>query len=80
MKPYQPRVLAALLSACAGAAVAIAAASPQQGGPQPAVALAQVTEAPPPPGEEGPLVPEGPAPDIALLYTGGVVGYVEPCG
>jgi hypothetical protein len=27
-----------------------------------------------------PLVPEGPAPDLAILYTGNVVGYVEPCG
>ena len=30
--------------------------------------------------EAGPLVAEGPAPDLTLLYTGGVVGYVEPCG
>jgi hypothetical protein len=30
--------------------------------------------------EEGPLVPTGEPPDIALIYTGGVVGYVEPCG
>ena len=31
-------------------------------------------------GEEGPLVPEGAPADIAIIYTGGVVGYVEPCG
>ena len=30
--------------------------------------------------ESGPLVPPGAPPDIALIYTGGVVGYVEPCG
>lgn len=36
----------------------------------------------PPAGEpdEGPLVAPGEAPDLVLLYTGGVVGYVEPCG
>ena len=34
----------------------------------------------PAPGEEGPLVAEGPQADLALIYTGGVVGYVEPCG
>lgn len=32
------------------------------------------------PTDFGPLVPEGDAPDLALIYTGGVVGYVEPCG
>ena len=30
--------------------------------------------------DEGPLVAPGEAPDLVLLYTGGVVGYVEPCG
>lgn len=30
----------------------------------------------PPPG----LVPGGPAPDVFLLYTGDVIGYVDPCG
>ena len=28
----------------------------------------------------GALVAEGPAPDLAILATGGVAGYVEPCG
>jgi hypothetical protein len=26
------------------------------------------------------LVASGPAPDLILLYTGDVIGYVEPCG
>ena len=30
--------------------------------------------------DEGPLVAPGEPPDFALIYTGGVVGYVEPCG
>jgi hypothetical protein len=30
--------------------------------------------------DEGPLVAPGEAPDLALFSTGGVVGYVEPCG
>ena len=30
--------------------------------------------------EGGPLVAPGPAPDIIVLFTGRVVGYVEPCG
>jgi len=29
---------------------------------------------------EAPLVPPGDTPDLTLLYTGGVVGYIEPCG
>ena len=32
------------------------------------------------PADSGPLVAPGPAPDLVLLYTGNVVGYVEPCG
>jgi hypothetical protein len=34
----------------------------------------------PTPGDEGPLVAEGQPADLAIIYTGGVVGYVEPCG
>jgi len=30
--------------------------------------------------EEGPLVPEGDRPDLILIYTGRVRGFVEPCG
>ncbi|HET6373606.1 MAG TPA: hypothetical protein VFG76_09880 [Candidatus Polarisedimenticolia bacterium] len=28
----------------------------------------------------GPLVVGGASPDLVLLFTGGVVGYVAPCG
>jgi hypothetical protein len=28
----------------------------------------------------GSLVAAGPAPELDLLYTGDVVGYIEPCG
>lgn len=31
-------------------------------------------------GAEGPLVPPGPPPDLILIYTGRVRGFVEPCG
>jgi len=31
----------------------------------------------PPPGA---LVAPGPAPDVTFLYTGDVIGYVDPCG
>ncbi|MFQ5702271.1 MAG: hypothetical protein ACE5HU_10550 [Acidobacteriota bacterium] len=35
----------------------------------------------PAPGQSGDdLVAAGDAPDLALLFTGGVAGYVEPCG
>jgi hypothetical protein len=26
------------------------------------------------------LIADGPAPDLILLYTGDVIGYVGPCG
>ena len=48
------------------------AASPQAPGES-------ATQAPLP-GDEGPLVAEGEPADLAIIYTGGVVGYVEPCG
>lgn len=31
-------------------------------------------------GADGGLVPDGPAPDLFLVYTGDVIGYVDPCG
>ena len=49
--------------------------------PPPPLRAAEISATlPPDPGEEGPLVAEGDPPDLALVYTGGVVGYVEPCG
>jgi len=26
------------------------------------------------------LIQDGPAPDLTLLYTGDVIGFVDPCG
>ena len=40
--------------------------------PQPSVR----SFAPPP----GALIAPGETPDLALLYTGNVIGYLEPCG
>ena len=61
----------------AAAALALLAAAATLAGPQ---SFEQPAVQPPAPGEEGPLVAEGQPPDLALIYTGGVVGYVEPCG
>jgi len=47
---------------------------------EPAPAPASVPAAPTDPLDSGPLVAAGPAPDLVLLYTGSVVGFVEPCG
>ncbi|HKY32098.1 MAG TPA: hypothetical protein VJV23_06135 [Candidatus Polarisedimenticolia bacterium] len=50
----------------------------------PALATQQAPEGatlrPAEPEDTGPLVAPGPEPDLALIYTGGVAGYVEPCG
>ena len=64
--------LAAVTLWPAGTVGAAAPPAAPQGEPQ--------AETPPAPGDEGPLVAEGPQADLALIYTGGVVGYVEPCG
>ena len=42
------------------------------------VALASPVAAQQPPG--GALVIGGPAPELFLLYTGDVIGYLDPCG
>jgi hypothetical protein len=49
--------------------LAVAAAAP-------VAAQEGVSTAPPP----GALVAPGDAPDLTLLYTGDVIGYVDPCG
>ena len=51
------------------AALAAVAASPT-------VAQEGASTSPPP----GALVAPGNAPDVTLLYTGDVIGYVDPCG
>lgn len=52
------------------AALALAAAAPPQGTP------------PAGPAEDGvpPPLPPGPAPDLDLVFTAQVVGWLEPCG
>ena len=30
--------------------------------------------------QTGGLVPAGNPPDVALVFTGDVIGYIEPCG
>lgn len=51
---------------------ALSIASARQDSPQTLIAAPAV--------DEGPLVAPGDPPDFALIYTGGVVGYLEPCG
>jgi hypothetical protein len=43
----------------------------------PALLAAVALWAPP---ADGTLVPEGGAPDLVVLFTGDVLGYIEPCG
>ncbi len=67
--------LRAFLIAAVGAAVITLPGT--FAGPAPQVIKAQpVADA----AEEAPLVAEGPEADLALIYTGGVAGYVDPCG
>ena len=50
---------------------------------QTAPAPAGAAPAPAPVGLDPPagaLVPTGPAPDLVVLYSGDVIGYVDPCG
>jgi hypothetical protein len=75
--------LAALLLACLAA---IAPALTQESGAKPipipntindpnvSGSVAMITP------DLGPLVVPGPAPDVIFVYTGRVVGFIEPCG
>jgi hypothetical protein len=68
-----PRPFAGAVSCIALLLIAFGAASARPSGQAPAPAGSD-------PADSGPLVAAGPAPDFVLLYTGNVVGYVEPCG
>ncbi len=60
---------AALLLVVVGTIAAPTASPPEQSIP-----------APSPPAALPPPLPAGPAPDLDLLFTAEVAGYVEPCG
>ena len=68
-----------LLILALGAAVA-RQSEPARAPGAPAPASGAPPSAPVDPLDSGPLVVSGPAPDLVLLYTGSVIGYVEPCG
>ena len=53
----------------------LAAAAETSPAPAPALAIPRTLDIP-----NGALVAPGPAPEVDLLYTGDVIGYVEPCG
>ncbi len=49
-------------------------------GPDPAAQGQSLPSTPAQPIAAAPPLPSGPAPDLDLLFTGQVAGYVEPCG
>ncbi len=69
-------VLAALVLAAAGDRLMPAA----QGNPPAQPPGAGLSVAAPAKPATAPPLPGGPAPDLALVFTDQVVGYVEPCG
>lgn len=69
------RLQVALFAALTAAGLALSASLLAGPSPQ-ALKVEPVSD----PVDEGPLVAGGPAPDLVLVYTGGVVGFVDPCG
>lgn len=69
-------VLAALALAAAGDRLFPAA----QDNPPPQPPGAGLSVAAPAKPATAPPLPGGPAPDLAIVFTDQVVGYVEPCG
>jgi hypothetical protein len=59
----------------AGIAAAQTAAPGQPAAPPASVAIPRSLDIP-----DGALVAAGKAPEVELLYTGDVIGYIEPCG
>jgi hypothetical protein len=72
------RAFAGVVSSLALVFLVLGAAVARQSEPAPAQNAPPA--APVDPLDSGPLVASGPAPDLVLLYTGSVIGYVEPCG
>ena len=68
---HPPRRLFATLAAWLAAGSALAAGAPAPGAPS----VPRTLDVP-----GGALVAAGAAPELDLLYTGDVVGYIEPCG
>jgi len=50
------------------------------GGPDASVPGQSLPSTVAPPAAAAPPLPSGPAPDLDLVFTGQVAGYVEPCG
>jgi hypothetical protein len=66
MRSYLPAALFLIVVGTLAASVA----APQE----------QAVPAPPSPATLPPPLPPGPAPDLDLVFTAQVAGYVEPCG
>ncbi len=62
--------------AAAGLTLAVLAIGPGTRVYAQGAAAKQESYRPPP----GAMIAPGPAPDLTLLYTGDVIGYVDPCG
>ena len=49
------------------------------------VGLAAIAQTPAPPGQQAPtgaqgLIAPGRSPELEILFTGDVIGFIEPCG
>jgi hypothetical protein len=58
----------------AGAVLACASITVERAQPR------EATPLPPPAFAKAPILPAGAAPDLDLVFTAQVAGYVEPCG
>lgn len=72
----RPVGIALLILGTLASGVAAAQAPPAPGGASAQPAASGRLLDPP----NGVLIAPGDAPDLSLLYTGDVVGYIEPCG
>jgi len=71
------KVLLAVLVLAAAGGPPVRAAQESQPAQPPGAGLSVAAPAKP---AAPPPLPAGPAPDLALVFTDQVVGYVEPCG
>jgi hypothetical protein len=77
-----PAAIVGLSALSLAAVLGVASGRGRQAGPQPggSLPIQGMSVAPPETPQVPPPLPAGPAPDLDLVFTSQVAGWIEPCG